>query len=177
MRISGQALRALAPVDENRGRRILTVKPEAGTESNVAFRIDLSPTFEASKRSLDPRSISADADLRDGHTLVLDRHLKEKGEARQREIEAHIAAACRNIGLPEPEEIIADKHSAFEGAPSAYPSGKSPIWMGWRLPQSLASRQLTHAVMRFAAPVNGPVILGAGRFLGLGLCRPLDPRE
>ena len=46
--------------------------------------------------------------------------------------------------------------------------------MNWRLPPSLASRQLTHAVIRFAEPIDGPVILGAGRFVGLGLCRPLD---
>jgi CRISPR-associated protein Csb2 len=31
-----------------------------------------------------------------------------------------------------------------------------------------------HAVIRFAEPVDGPVILGAGRFTGLGLCRPLS---
>jgi CRISPR-associated protein Csb2 len=46
--------------------------------------------------------------------------------------------------------------------------------MRWRLPESLAGRQLTHAVIQFAEPVEGPVLLGAGRFLGLGLCRPLD---
>jgi CRISPR-associated protein Csb2 len=105
--------------------------------------------------------------------IVLDRHLKQKGEARQQEAAALIAAACRNIGLPEPEAVVVDKHSAVEGAPSAYPSGKAPRWMTWRLPPSLASRQLTHAVIRFAEPVDGPVILGAGRFMGLGLCRPI----
>jgi CRISPR-associated protein Csb2 len=46
--------------------------------------------------------------------------------------------------------------------------------MNWRLPPSLATRQLTHAVIRFAEPIDGPVILGAGRFVGLGLCRPID---
>ena len=105
---------------------------------------------------------------------MLDRHLKENGEARQYEVMAQIAGACRNIGLPEPERVVLDKHSAFEGAPSAYPSGKSPAWMRWRLTPSLASRQLTHAVIRFPKRVEGPVILGAGRFVGLGLCRPLN---
>jgi CRISPR-associated protein Csb2 len=85
--------------------------------------------------------------------------------------------ACRNISLPEPEAVVIDKHSAIEGVPSAYPSGKSPRWMNWRLPPSLASRQLTHAVIRFAEPVDGPVILGAGRFVGLGLCRPIDGED
>ncbi len=106
--------------------------------------------------------------------IVLDRHLKEKGAARQEESAGQIAAACRNIGLPEPEAVVVDKHSAIEGAPAAYPSGKSPRWMNWRLPPSLASRQLTHAVIRFAEPIDGPMILGAGRFVGLGVCRPVE---
>jgi CRISPR-associated protein Csb2 len=109
--------------------------------------------------------------------IALDRHLKEQGEARDAEIKGLIASACRNIGVPEPEEILPDKHSAVEGAPSASPSTKSPEWMHWRLPPSLRTRQLTHAVLRFADAVDGPVVLGAGRFIGLGFCRPLDREE
>jgi CRISPR-associated protein Csb2 len=175
-----KVLRTLAPIDEERGRRVLTLTTKEGTPSDRAFSVGLSPTFEppTGKHSLDPalytRSSQAFATVT---PIALDRHLKEKGEARLAEIAAQIASACRNIDLPEPEEIVADKHSAIEGAPSAYPSGKSPAWMRWRLPQSLASRQLTHAVIRFAHPVEGPVILGAGRFIGLGLFRPLDKEE
>jgi len=169
-------LRTLAPIDERRGRRILTIRSKGGAGPDRAFSIDFSPTFEASGRSLDPALYTRRARFFATVTpIALDRHLKEKGEAQQHEIRAQIATACRNIGLPDPEEIVTDKHSAFEGAPSAYPSGKSPAWMRWRLPPSLASRQLTHAVIRFAARVEGPVILGAGRFMGLGLCRALDP--
>ena len=80
-----------------------------------------------------------------------------------------------DIGLPEPTRIAAGKHAAISGAPAAYPSGNMPRWTRWRLPDSLSSRQLTHAVLQFAEPVRGPVILGAGRFVGLGLCRALDP--
>jgi CRISPR-associated protein Csb2 len=171
------ALRELAPIVEGYGRRILSIKTKEGTASERAFSIELSPTFEppANRYSLNPAFYIRRAQIFATVTpIVLDRHLKEKGGARQEEITAQIAGACRNIGLPEPEAVVADKHSALEGAPSAYPSGKSPNWMGWRLPSSLASRQLTHAVIRFATVVDGPVILGAGRFTGLGLCRPLD---
>jgi len=108
---------------------------------------------------------------------VLDRHLKEKGAARQEEVIAQIKSACVNIGLPEPDAVIPDKHSAIEGVPSAQPSGNAPEWMRWRLPVSLASRPLVHAVIHFHAPVEGPVILGAGRFVGLGLCRPIASTE
>jgi CRISPR-associated protein Csb2 len=31
---------------------------------------------------------------------------------------------------------------------------------------------LFHATIEFAEPVAGPVVLGAGRFFGLGLCIP-----
>jgi CRISPR-associated protein Csb2 len=107
--------------------------------------------------------------------IVLDRHLKEAGnEAREAEITSLVRQACVNAGLPEPGCISAGKHSAIEGAPAAYPSGGAPRWTRWRLPESLASRQLTHAVIEFDRPVRGPVILGAGRFVGLGLCLPLD---
>jgi CRISPR-associated protein Csb2 len=106
---------------------------------------------------------------------VLDRHLKEKeNPARQGEIDDLIRRACVNIGLPEPSNISAGKHSALEGAPSSYPSGGAPRWTGWRLPESLASRPLIHAVVEFSDIVRGPVIIGSGRFVGLGLCRPLN---
>jgi CRISPR-associated protein Csb2 len=109
---------------------------------------------------------------------VLDRHLKAKDNAeRDREIASLLRQACANIGLPKPIRISAGKHSAVQGAPSAYPSGRAPRWTRWRLPMSLASRQLTHAVLQFNAPVRGPLILGAGRFLGLGLCRAIDPEQ
>jgi CRISPR-associated protein Csb2 len=173
-----KSLRTLAALDEERGRRVLTVKTKEGTPPDRAYSIALSPTFEAPGRSLDPALYTRSSAIFATVTpIALDRHLKEQGDARQVEIDAQIAGACRNIGLPAPKEIVADKHSAFEGAPSAYPSGRSPDWMRWRVPSSLASRQLTHAVIRFAAAVDGPVILGAGRFIGLGLCRPLGRAE
>ena len=171
------ALRLLSPLDEELERRVLTISTKSGMPRDRAFAVKLAPTFETpmNKRSINPALYTVPA--RTFATLspiVLDRHLKKKGEARQAEIAAQIAGACRNIGLPEPEAVVADKHSAVEGAPSIEISGKSPAWMRWRLPASLASRQLTHAVIRFSEPVEGPVVLGAGRFMGLGLCRPLD---
>lgn len=170
-----RALRTLAPLDGEKGRRLLTIRTRAGTPSHQAFSIELSPGFEALKASLDSARYAARARTFATVTpIALDRHLKSKGEARQHEIEAQVAAACSRIGLPAPLQVVADKHTAITGAPSAYPSGSSPAWMGWRLPTSLATRQLTHAVIRFAEPVDGPMILGAGRFVGLGLCLPIN---
>lgn len=107
-----------------------------------------------------------------GTPVVLDRHLKAKGSAaRKAEVEALLRQACRNIGLPEPARVVAGKRLAASAAPSA---DASPRATNWQLPKSLGSRQLTHATLQFATPVRGPVIIGAGRFAGLGLCRAMD---
>lgn len=172
-----KVLRQLAPVDDDRGRRILPLRPNGATAVQTPFAVDLSPTFEApaGRRSLDPSLYLGPARTFASVTpIVLDRHLKKKGAARQEEMTDQIATACCNIGLPEPETVVCDKHASIEGTASAMPSGKAPPWTGWRLPASLASRQLTHAVIRFAEPVHGPLLLGAGRFGGLGLYRPID---
>lgn len=174
-----KALRRLASLDGDLGRRVMQLTSGDGTPPKKAFSIDLSLTLEppAGVRSLDPALYRGPATTFATVTpIALDRHLKEKGAARLDEMAAQIAGACRNIGLPPPKTVVADKHSALEGVPSAWPSGGSPAWMRWRVPPSLASRQLTHAVIQFAESVDGPVILGAGRFTGLGLCRPLDAK-
>lgn len=110
--------------------------------------------------------------------IALDKHPKAKGnEEIQAEIAGNIADACERIGLPRPALVIPDKHSAIRGAVSAYPSGRSPTWMRWTLPDMLKGRLLTHATVIFKKPIRGPVALGAGRFIGLGLCLPLDPQQ
>jgi CRISPR-associated protein Csb2 len=176
------AVKAIAPWNDNEHRRELPLN---------GFCLTFTPSGDGTKRSLDPSPYVATARTWATCTpIVLDRHLKSSGNSeRDREICDLIAQACRNIGLPAPAvvrsgdgqredpAIAAGKHPAVSGAPSAYPSGRAPAWMRWRLPQSLANRQLSHAVLRFEAPVRGPVILGAGRFVGLGLCRALDPER
>jgi CRISPR-associated protein Csb2 len=104
--------------------------------------------------------------------IALDRHPKAAGDR-----EAIIADACTRIGLPRPEKIVTSPHSAVTGAVSVQSGRRSPAWTGWQLPRALAGRRLTHAVISFAEPVGGPVILGAGRFAGLGLCLRLDGED
>jgi CRISPR-associated protein Csb2 len=110
--------------------------------------------------------------------IVLDRFLKTKSpEMRDQEIESVLASSCVNIGLPPPVYVRPSKHSALRGAPSAYPSGGNPpAWTRWILPGPFANRMLTHAVFEFDQEVGGPVILGAGRFAGLGLCVPIGAK-
>lgn len=77
-----------------------------------------------------------------------------------------VARACERIGLRRPLWVQVMRRSLFDAAPKArkfmpYPSrGK-----GFR-------RVCVHAELRFAEPVAGPVVLGAGRYFGIGLCRP-----
>jgi CRISPR-associated protein Csb2 len=86
-----------------------------------------------------------------------------------------IAASCRHVGLPEPQEIEIHKHSPVTGAPSAYP-GRGKRWPEWTFPRgsALASRPRRHVVVRFAQDVEGPVLLGAGRYHGFGLLLPFE---
>lgn len=172
-----RVLRKVAPQVVSLGRRVIEVRSPAGTGADAGFALALSPTFEPGdgRRSLDPAPYVASASAFATVTpIVLDRHLKRQGAARDEEIAKQICTACINIGLPAPELVVPHKHAAVQGAPSAWPPGRAPAWLGWRLPASLAHRQLTHALVRFAEPVEGPLLLGAGRFLGLGLCRPLN---
>lgn len=167
------AVRAIAAWNAEEGRRNLRLT------GNGFDDLTLTPSGERTRRSLDPAPYTAVARTWATATpIVLDRHLKAKGNAeRDLEVIGLVRQACANIGLPEPTRIAVGKHSAVEGAPSAYVSPPSPRWMNWRLPESMAGRRLTHAMLQFEKPVEGPVILGAGRFGGLGLCRALDPER
>jgi CRISPR-associated protein Csb2 len=172
-----KVLRQLAPLHRDGERRIIEVKSEEGSEPDRAFALRFSLTFEApsSRTSMDPRLYTKRSCCFATVTpIVLDRHLRTKGAGRTEEIAEQVALACERIGLPPPAAVVPGKHSALQGAASAYPSGNAPRWMRWRLPDSLAGRQLTHAVIRFSEEVEGPLLLGAGRFVGMGLCRSLE---
>jgi len=107
--------------------------------------------------------------------IVLDRHLRAKGNAwRQAEMAQLISEACALIDLPRPLAVVPSATSAIRGCPPAKRARGEPFWMDWALTEPLKSRTLTHAVVRFSSPVEGPVALGAGRFFGLGLCLPID---
>jgi CRISPR-associated protein Csb2 len=152
------------------GRRQLTLR--LGTHGVLALRI----VQETKRGSLDPaRYLAASRNWASVTPIVLDRHLKAKLPVdRMAEAEAIIVESCRRIGLPAPARVRLDKHSAIHGAVSAAPSGNAPRWTAWRVPDRMAGRGLTHAVVSFDDVISGPVLLGAGRFCGLGLCLPID---
>ena len=163
-----KAFEKVAPYEQRTARRVLTLQ---GRPLSEPLRLAPVPSDGTPKRSLAPEPYLKPAHVWASVTpIVLERHLKGKGDA---EIRGLVARACENAGLPRPapERIRASKHSAVEGMPPARPSAGEPPWIRWKVPESLASRQLVHAVIDFGEDVRGPVILGAGRFTGLGLCR------
>lgn len=160
------AWETVAHYDPEEQRRVLTLQG-----SPLHGPLCLSPVTEESKRSL-----SSDPYLKTSSRwatvtpIVLERYLKKNHDA---EIQELVANSCEHAGLPRPnpERIWIGKHSAIEGAPPARPLTGEPPWTKWKLPRLLKTRQLTHAIIDFEEQVPGPVLLGAGRFTGLGLCR------
>ena len=169
-RIEGfrEAFERVAHYSPDKERRVLTLQ---GPPLNEPLHLAPAPGDRTQKWSL-----SAGPYLRPSHIwasatpIVLERHLKRKDDAEIREL---VANACENAGLPRPDpgRVRIGKHSAVEGMPPARPLAGEPPWTRWKAPKSLASRPLVHAVIDFGEDVRGPVLIGAGRFTGLGLCR------
>lgn len=78
-----------------------------------------------------------------------------------------VVQACKDIGLPQPDSVTVSFSPLLRGA--------SPTKV-FR-PAHGPPRVRVHAELVFGQEVRGPVLLGAGRYFGLGLCRPIreDP--
>lgn len=77
-----------------------------------------------------------------------------------------IRQSCVSIGLPEPSDVRVSLHPLLNG--SAPVGAYEPYERGGQ------RRFGIHAELVFERRVAGPVVLGAGRYLGYGLCIPLD---
>jgi CRISPR-associated protein Csb2 len=82
-----------------------------------------------------------------------------------------VGRACRFAGLPEPAEVEVDSVAFLGSVPTANGRGGFPAFTAGSSGQV---RLGVHARLRFDEPVAGPVLIGAGRYLGYGLCLPLD---
>ncbi|RMF37590.1 MAG: type I-U CRISPR-associated protein Cas5/Cas6 [Alphaproteobacteria bacterium] len=164
--------RALARLGEAdaEGRTVLTLAPPGGK----AWSWRLMPAASGLK-SLDPDRYLRPARIWASATpVLLDRHLKSSGPPeRSNEAEGLVRAACPRAGLPDLETVVLTKHAAIRGTPSARPAGGNPRWTGWARRRSFGRRDFVHARLVFDAPVAGPVLIGAGRFHGLGLFLPM----
>lgn len=82
-------------------------------------------------------------------------------------VEATVRVACARAGLPEPSGVSA---SLAPLLPGSAPAGD---WPPFPSAAGKHRRVKVHVRLEFAQPVAGPLLLGAGRYYGLGLFRPL----
>ena len=102
-----------------------------------------------------------------GNLASRDSKVASRAEA---EAKQSIGGACERIGLPRPRTVELVALPPCRGVPLATRFRQPP-----RKP-SRPQRVAVHAILDFGVPVQGPVLLGAGRYLGLGLCRPVTER-
>lgn len=123
--------------------------------------------------------------------VVLDRFPKadamKERDKWEVEVADIIATACGRLGLPCPVEIRFGTTSWHRGSPRASvkrrplrgqagAEGTATLGDGFPAYPAKGSngvRPQLHVLLRFAEPVVGPILLGAGRFLGYGLFKPL----
>lgn len=77
-----------------------------------------------------------------------------------------VSDACTHIGLPRPSRV--------ELSLTPYVHGSSHVRDFAPFPREAERlrRVRVHALLEFERAIRGPVVLGAGRYFGLGLCRP-----
>lgn len=118
--------------------------------------------------------------------IVLDRVPHARGDARDAEVRRIISRSCTLQGLPAPSSVYTSNVPYLRGPPlssafplytlpgsrrahaSSTPDGKTAEDKG-----AMNTKMHTHAQITFDEAVSGPVILGAGRYNGYGLCIPL----
>ncbi len=90
--------------------------------------------------------------------VVLDRY------PRKGDVEQEIARACLHVGLPTPRDIVVSTAPLVTGGIRMRPRD---------LPEQAHGKLFRHVELRFDQRVAGPMLLGAGRYLGVGLMAPL----
>ena len=88
--------------------------------------------------------------------------------------ESAVVAACAHVGLPVPSALQVSLTPFVTGARAA---GGFPLFAQTARNGKPVRRQLVHASLTFDAAAPGPMMLGAGRFVGLGLMRPIRMAE
>lgn len=157
----------LAPIlfnEQNQPRTLELTMGQAGVWKLVR-ETDLSP-----KHTLQTRTYTGpSASWATVTPILLDRMPKadrsnEPIEWRE-EVAGIVVQSCSNLGLPEPISVRIEKTPFFIGSLRAMPGQGG-------FPQLRRGKYQVHVQIDFDAPVQGPLLLGAGRFLGYGLMRP-----
>ena len=88
--------------------------------------------------------------------------------------ESAVVTACVHVGLSKPSAVQVSLSPFIVGA---HATSRFPAFSQYDRDGKPLRRQLVHASLTFKVAVAGPLILGAGRFLGLGLMRPAPIAE
>ena len=97
--------------------------------------------------------------------MELPRHVAKRREWNRDDwdrISVEIGRACSQAGLPVPLEVEASNTPFATGSPNA------------RNVRGPHRRPVVHARVLFPHPVEGPIVVGAGRHLGYGLMEPVE---
>ncbi|WP_419932232.1 type I-U CRISPR-associated protein Csb2 [Candidatus Poriferisodalis sp.] len=88
--------------------------------------------------------------------------------------EEEVRQSCIHVGLPDPAAVAVSLDPLL---PGARPAGHYPAFVQGTRRGEGVRRRLVHAAVRFDQDISGPLVLGSGRFLGLGLMRPAPTRS
>lgn len=107
--------------------------------------------------------------------IVMDRMAKAGRNDPWEWVAHEIARSCTLQGLPMPESIEISPVSFLEGSYPCY-SGRTRLSSSFIRYEQKGGRTpwMFHAKLEFDEPVAGPLVLGAGRFRGYGLCAPME---
>ena len=78
-----------------------------------------------------------------------------------------VRQSCSDVGLPDPSELT------LSVTPFVAGSAPSHRYPPFRQGKAGIRRSLVHAALLFDQPVEGPLLIGAGRYMGMGLMKPL----
>lgn len=90
---------------------------------------------------------------------------------RGNDVERILIQAFESAGLPSPAVMRVQQVSVFEGA------GHARAMPEFTEGGEKMCRYQVHIVVKFPVPVEGPVLVGRGRFRGYGLLRPLEVKR
>ena len=97
--------------------------------------------------------------------IILSRHPKGNKQKYWKDIRKIISESCSHIGLPSPKSIELSHKPILNNTLHVreYPN----------IIQGNIKREMIHAKITFKTTIQGPVILGSGRFRGFGLMKPI----
>lgn len=117
-----------------------------------------------------PRFITCTPIALDRHPGNLRSNVERCAHRAAAEAEASIADACERIDLPRPISVSISLAPLLPGAQHVRQFAPWPPQPG------KTRRARVHADILFPEAVRGPVLIGAGRYFGLGLCLPITER-